>query len=106
MLLPPQYFLIYFTHPNALEVHLIRHVHLTSQVGSPDSIYPPHYPSSSRDNAERLNAYLICRFEAGVCDFCDCQLFVISLFSGNDGSVGCEGEVNTRVGHLEEITRV
>jgi len=43
--------------------------------------------------------HLVGGLEAGVGDFGDGQLFVVSLLGRDDGRVGDQGEVNTRVGH-------
>ena len=43
------------------------------------------------------NYHLICRFEAGVGDFRNGQLFMVSFFGRNDGRIGDQGEVNSWV---------
>ena len=43
--------------------------------------------------------HLIRRLEAGVRDFRDRKLLVVSFFGGNDRSVSGQGEVDPRVGH-------
>ena len=42
--------------------------------------------------------HLICRFEAGVGNFRNGKLFMISFFGGNDGWISDQGEVNSWVG--------
>ena len=51
----------------------------------------------SRKN--RLVEYLISRLEASRCNFFDCALFMVGLFSRNNRSVGDKGKVNSGIGH-------
>ena len=43
--------------------------------------------------------HLVGRFETGIGDFGNGQLFVVGLFSRDDGSVCDQGEMDTWVGH-------
>ena len=43
--------------------------------------------------------HLVGRFETSICDLGHSELLVVRLLGGDDGSVGGEREVDTRVGH-------